>query len=164
MMSHLALLQAGAETERQISTEEEARALLVEFETAMAALLETIEEETALVKAGRLFAATDLTNRKNDLLGRYLQTRTRLKTHFATITRLLPDTADQLREIHIAGQEALRANLAVLSIAREVAEGIVRNVAATVGRQSAPKTYGRNAAMPPVRLAVARGIALDRSL
>ena len=76
----------------------------------------------------------------------------------------MPEATDRLRDIHLAGQEALRANLAVLAIAREVAEGIVRNVSTAVGRAAAPKTYGRNAAMPPVRLAAARGIAIDRRL
>lgn len=164
MTTHPALLQASLEQGQPIRTEEEARALLVEFETAMAELLATVEEETALVKAGRLFAATDLTGRKTEQLGRYLQARTRLKLHFSTMSRLVPETSDRLRDIHLAGQEALRANLAVLSIAREVAEGIIRNVSVTVGRASAPKTYGRNAVMPPVRLASARGISVDRRL
>jgi len=164
MTTHPALLQASLDQGQPIRTEEEARALLVEFETAMADLLATIEEETSLVKAGRLFAATDLSARKNDLLGRYLRTRTQLKTHFASMSQLIPDTAERLREMHLAGQEALRTNLSVLAIAREVAEGIVRNVSATVGRAAAPKTYGRNAALPPVRIAAARGIAVDRRL
>jgi hypothetical protein len=164
MTTHPALLQASLDQGLPIRTEEEARALLVEFETAMSDLLATIEEETTLVKAGRLFAATDLSPRKNDLLGRYLRTRTRLKTHFASMSHLIPETADHLRELHLASQEALRTNLAVLAIAREVAEGIVRNVSTAVGRAASPKTYGRNAAMPPVRLAAARGIAVDRRL
>lgn len=159
-----ALLQNPAELGASVQSEEEARALVSDFETTMTSLIALVEQETELVRAGRLFAATDLTEQKNAELGRYLQIRTRLKTHFSTIVRFLPDTSDRLREIHLAGQEKLRANLAVLAIAREVAEGIVRNVATTVGRASAPATYGRNAAIPPVRLAAARGIAIDRSL
>lgn len=163
MSTHPALLQAGLDTVAEIHTEEEARALVSEFEASLSALLATIEEETALVKAGRLFAATDLVTRKNEQLGRYLQLRTRLKGQIGAVTRAVPAAADRLREIHLTGQEALRANLAVLSIAREVAEGIVRNVATAVGRTTAPSTYGRNAA-PPVRIAGARGIAVDRRL
>jgi hypothetical protein len=164
MNTHPALLQAALEPGRPIATEAEARALLVEFETAMATLLATVEEETALVKAGRLFAATDLATKKTDQLGSYLQIRTRVKTHFAILSNLVPEAADRLRELHLASQEALRVNLSVLAIAREVAEGIVRNVSATIGRAATPKTYGRNAVMPPVRLASARGIAIDRRL
>lgn len=159
-----ALLQTGEEIGAVVRSEDDARALVADFEATMKTLLELVEQETDLVRAGRLFAATDLTERKNAELGRYLQIRTRLKTHFSTVVRFLPDTSERLREIHLAGQEALRANLAVLAIAREVAEGIVRNVATTVGRAAAPATYGRNAAIPPVRLAAARGIAVDRSL
>ncbi len=163
MSSHPALLQTTLDAAAEIRTEEEARALVGEFEGSLTALLATIEEETTLVKAGRLYAATDLVPRKNEQLGRYLQLRTRLKGQIGAVTRVVPGAADRLREVHLAGQEALRANLAVLSIAREVAEGIVRNVATAVGRAAAPTTYGRNAT-PPVRIAGARGIAVDRRL
>ncbi|TBW33499.1 hypothetical protein EYW49_20190 [Siculibacillus lacustris] len=152
------------EAEAPIRTEAEARALLADFEAVMSELMELIETETGLVRDGRLFAATDLTARKNDLLGRYMKGRIRLKSQFASLTRLVPDALEPLRQRHLANMELVRANLAALAIAREVAEGIVRNVSSTLGRQAAPRTYGRNAGMPPIRAAAARGIALDRRL
>lgn len=162
MIPDLVALQAAQNGERAIGTEIEARAFLAEFETSMNALIEIIEEETALVRAGKLFAATDVLNRKNAHLGHYLQSRTRLKNEFQTISKLVPDTLARMRDEHVVAIEKIRANLGVLAIAREVAEGIVRNVSASVGRQAAPRTYGRNATAPtPARFA-ARGIALDR--
>ncbi|MER2606632.1 MAG: hypothetical protein ABTQ29_12420 [Siculibacillus sp.] len=147
-----------------IATVEDAEALVAEFETAMSELMTTISEETALVRAGRLFAATDLVERKNERLGRYLQIRTRIRGHVPSLSRLVPESFARMREDHLGAIEAIRANLAALAIAREVAEGIVRNVSTAVGRRAAPTTYGRNAAPPPVRLAAARGIAVDRRL
>lgn len=162
MTFDLAQLQAVQSDERAIRTEAEARAFLAEFETAMASLMETIEEETALVRAGKLFAATDVIARKTTRLGHYLQIRTRLKNEFQTISRLIPDTLARMRDDHVVAIEKIRANLGVLAIAREVSEGIVRNVSATVGRQAAPRTYGRNAATQTPQRFAARGIALDR--
>lgn len=164
MTPDLALLQAAQEGERPILSEPEARAFVEEFEISMRALIVTIEEETALVRAGRLFEATDVLSRKNAELGRYLQNRTRLKREFQTISRLAPDALAGMRDEHLAAIEKIRANLGVLAIAREVAEGIVRNVSAGVGRMAAPATYGRNAAPPPTRSVAARGIALDRRM
>lgn len=164
MTFDLLQLQSAQDVERPIRTEAEARAFLLEFETVMGALIATIEEETALVRAGRLFAATDVVSRKNAELGRYLQIRTRLKREFQTLTRLAPDLLARMRQDHVAAIEKVRANLGVLAIAREVAEGIVRNVASSVGRAAAPTSYGRNAAPPPTQRVAARGIALDRRM
>lgn len=162
MIPDLAMLQAVQEGDRPIRTEDEARAFLVDFQATMAALITTIEEETALVRAGKLFAATDVVSRKTAELARYLQARTRLKREFVTLNRLAPDVLAHMRDEHVVAIEKIRANLGVLAIAREVAEGIVRNVSASVGRRAAPATYGRNAAAPPVRQVAARGIAYDR--
>ena len=160
MIADLARPQADAVPE----SEEEARAFLFEFETAMSELVETIAEETALVRAGRLFAATDVVGRKNERLARYLRLRTRLKRDVTQIAKLMPDAVTRMREDHMAAIETIRANLGVLAIAREVAEGIVRNVSASVGRQSAPRTYGRNATVPAGAQAAARGISVDRRM
>lgn len=164
MIPDLALLQVAQEGETPIRTEAEARAFLDEFAGAMAALVATIEAETALVRAGKLFDATDVATRKSAELGRYLQIRTRLKREFQTISRLVPDLLAEMRETHLHAIDKIRTNLGVLAIAREVAEGIVRNVSASVGRASAPSTYGRNAAPPPSQRLAARGIALDRRM
>lgn len=150
--------------EPPIRTVPEAKNFLAEFERSLGELITVVEEETALVRAGRLYAATDLTSRKTDLLGDYLRRRTRLKREFSTIARLLPEALPPLRERHLADVETVKANLAALAIAREVAEGIVRAVATDVGRRSAPRTYGRNAGIPSPRTSAARGIAIDRSL
>lgn len=158
------LLQCDPETERPVSDEKEARALLAEFEDSMSALILTIEAETALVRAGDLFAATDVVARKNEELGRYLRLRTRLKREVPTLSRLAPDTLARMRDDHVVAIEKIRANLGVLSIAREVAEGIVRNVSSSLGRQAAPRGYGRNAATLPQARIAARGIAVDRRM
>jgi hypothetical protein len=152
------------ETRQPVHSAAEARALVDEFDATMAELIGLIEEETALVRGGRLYAATDLVTRKNELLGLYLKSRARLKAEFSTISRLLPDVVTPLRDRHLAAIEKVRLNLAALAIAREVAEGIVRNVSQTVGRQANPRTYGRNAGVPTPRAAAARGIAVDRRL
>ncbi len=162
MTPDLVLIQAAQEGDRAIRTADEARAFVAEFEAAMGALMETIEEETSLVRAGRLFAATDVVTRKNAQLGHYLQIRTRLKNEFETISRLIPERLARMRDDHLAAIEKIRANLGVLAIAREVAEGIVRNVSASVGRQAAPRTYGRDAAALASSRFAARGIAVDR--
>lgn len=140
----------------------EARTLLAEFEHVTDELIGVIEQESELVRAGRLYAATDLVERKQTLLADYLVRRTRIKDQAAMLARLLPEEIERLRDRHNRHIDAVRENLAVLSVAREVAEGIVRNVSTAVGRQSAPRSYGRNAMAQAPLQAAARGIAVDR--
>lgn len=165
MTLDLLALQGAEPADKALRTPLEAASFLDEFEQSMSCLIATIEEETALVRAGRLFDATDVVSRKNDQLGRYLQTRTRLKREFDTISKLLPERLERMRADHLVAIEKIRANLGALAIAREVAEGIVRNVSASVGRAAAPRTYGRNAAMPSAPAQnVARGLSIDRRM
>jgi hypothetical protein len=158
----MTMLPEIEQAEPPIQTAAEAKIFLDEFERSLEDLITLIEEETALVRDGRLYAATDLTQRKNDLLGRYLQRRTRLKREFSTLARLLPEALPPIKERHVAHMESVRANLAALSIAREVAEGIVRTVASDIGRRAAPRTYGRNGRTPPPTWAASSGIAINR--
>jgi hypothetical protein len=152
------------ETEPLIGTAEAAEALIDEVVGTLGQLEEVIREETRLVRAGLLFAAAELEAEKTRVSGDYLRLRARLKANSVVLGRLCGPRVEELRRHHVDFNALLRENLSVLAIAREVSEDLVRTVSETVGRHTAPRTYGRDAATGAAAYSAARGIAVDRRL
>ncbi|PWB58591.1 MAG: hypothetical protein C3F17_18385 [Bradyrhizobiaceae bacterium] len=123
---------------------DDAQALVVHLLTLMDAMLRTVEEETALVRAGKLGDAAGLEPRKSELARRYLADTNRLKANAGALTRHVPELVDALRRQHESFQAILQMNLAVLATAHAVSEGLIRGAAAEAARETAPQTYGRS--------------------
>lgn len=152
------------ETEPLIGTATAAEALIDDVIGALGELEVVIREETRLIRAGLLFAAADLEPEKTRTSGAYMRLRARLKANSVALGRLCADRVVELRRHHEDFNALLRENLAVLAIAREVSEDLVRTVSEAVGKHTAPRVYGRNAVAPAAAGASARGIAIDRRL
>jgi hypothetical protein len=152
------------DTEPLIGTADAGDALIAEVNGALAELEVVIAEETRLVRSGLLFAAAELEAEKTRTAGSYMRLRARLKANSVVLGRLCAAGVEDLRHRHRDFTALLRENLAVLAIAREVSEDLVRTVSESVGRRTAPRTYGRDAATAAAGLAAARGIAVDRRL
>ena len=152
------------ETEPLIATTTAAEALIDEVVGALGELEAVIREETRLVRAGLLFAAADLEAEKARTSGVYLRLRSRIKANSTALGRLCAARVEDLRRHHTDFTVLLRENLAVLAIAREVSEDLVRTVSEAVGKTTAPRTYGRDAGTAVPALSGARGIAIDRRL
>jgi hypothetical protein len=147
-----------------IATQAAAESLIAELDAAMDGLIAVIEEETTLVRAGALMKAGELSAEKATLAAAYIKMRDKVARNRVGLATFAPDAVERARARHVEFSNLLKINLAVLATAREVAEDIVRNVSETVGRTSAPATYGRTAAPRPPTAVSARGIAIDRSL
>lgn len=154
--------QPGA-THRAITTRAEAEAECATLERTMNSLLQAIEEETALVRAGKLRQAGELQPRKAELMQSYIAMMNRTRNNSVSLGNLAPNAVAELRRRHAEFQAVLKINLAVLSTAREVAEGLVRTVAKSVGSVQPPRTYGRNGSGPAPATS-AHGIAVNRNL
>ncbi len=152
------------ETEPLIASAPAAEALVDEVVTALGELEVVIREETRLVRAGLLFAAADLEPEKTRTSGAYLRLRARLRANTIALGRLCPERVEGLRRHHQDFTALMRENLAVLAIAREVSEDLVRTTSEAAGRHTAPRLYGRNAGHAVAALTGARGIAVDRRL
>jgi hypothetical protein len=162
-MTALAVLEA-APVPRVIDSADDAARLIDQIIAAMDALVEMVEDETALVRAGRLGEAAQLEQSKKELAQHYLVSTERLKANGRFIAEALPERLEQLRQHQNQFHAVLQINLAVLATAHAVSEGIIRGVAHEVHRKAAPQTYdtsGRQAAPPR---AVARPVAVSRTL
>lgn len=117
----------------------EADKVLAELGTIMDRLAQTIAEETGHARAGRLTAATHVSERKAELARLYTVESERVK---AGLGHTPPGVIEELRTRHTAFQALLQTNLTVLATAHAVSDGIIRGVSGELARKQAPSTYG----------------------
>jgi hypothetical protein len=125
----------------QITNPHDAEALLTRIGDSMVALVKIFEEETGLVKAGRLVEASRLTEEKAALASQYLREIELLKANAPYIGRTLPNLVDELRKAHAAFRDILALNLRVVATAQSVAESVMRGAANEAARNMTPKGY-----------------------
>lgn len=152
------------EKPRPISTAEEAERAIRHLGTIMDRLVETVEEETAHLRRGRLRDALALETRKKDLTIDYAAESLRLKAAPAAVATALPQALAALRERHAAFQAVLQVNLTVLATAHAVSEGIIRGVSGELARKSAPSTYGAGGRANGPGARAGQPLAISRTL
>ena len=147
-----------------ITSAAEAEHVIGHFLKIMDALLATVEEETNLVRAGRLRAVTRLEQPKAELARLYIADLLRLRANQSYLTEAVPQTLHDLRRRHDTFRALLQINLTVLATAHAVSEGIVRGVSSELARQSAPQTYGASGRPSAPRARTGQPLAVSRSL
>jgi hypothetical protein len=134
----------SATPEKPIASAGEAERAIANLNKIMDRLTETVEEETARVRAGKLRDAVELEGPKHELSLLFTAEIQRVKAARAIIAQSLPEALDRLRRRHDAFQSLLQTNLTVLATAHAVSEGIIRGVSGELARKAAPSTYGAN--------------------
>lgn len=125
-----------------VSSAAEVMRIIDGLNAIMDSLTQTIEQETAHMRKGRLHDAMALAPQKHDLAARYSVESGRVKAAQDTIVKSLPHALKALRERHTAFQDLLQINLRVVATAHAVSEGIIRGVSGELARRQAPSTYG----------------------
>ncbi|MFN8829880.1 MAG: hypothetical protein ACK50Q_00645 [Labrys sp. (in: a-proteobacteria)] len=148
----------------KIETKAQAETLIADIGSVLERLAAVINEETRLIRAAKVVAATQLEEQKADLSRRYVAALTTLRANAAVVGRYVPVGVDQLRRRHDAFQAELQINMAVLSTARSVSESLVRGVAEDVAARNTPKVYGAYGNLAAPSRNAARPIAVSRSL
>jgi hypothetical protein len=145
-----------------IASPADAERLASQLVEVMDGLIGILQQETALVRGGRLTEASKLASTKADFTRRYVADVGRLRAGGQHLSHLGATRIIALRQRHDAFRAMLQVNLTVLATAHAVSEGIVRGVSGELTRKSVPHTYGasgrtnlpsRSAAVP---LAVSR--------
>ena len=158
------MTQAKSATPQPIESKAEAENLVRHLLAAMDALVATVEQETSLVRAGKLKQAATLESTKTELGRLYATDTAQVKANLATLSEHVPDLLAALRKQHETFNALLQINLTVLATAHAVSEGLVRGAHAEVARKNAPQTYGNSgrAVVPPRNAAVP--VSVSRSL
>lgn len=107
----------------------------------MEAIVHIVEQETSLVRAGKLAEASRLEMAKTDLANRYYAGAAKIDQIRSQLSSEEPEALSNLQRKHSEFHAALQMNLTVLATAHAVSEGIVRGVWDELVRKSSPSTY-----------------------
>ncbi len=155
---------AAKNAPQPIQSAAEAENLIRHLLTAMDALVATVEEETNLVRAGKLKDAIALEATKAELARTYVSDTAQVKANLLVLKKQTPDLLAALRKQHDTFNALLQINLTVLATAHAVSEGLIRGAHSEVARKNAPQTYGNSGrpVAPPKNAAVP--VSVSRSL
>ena len=128
-------------TQPSIASPADARKLADALMKIMDELLKLIEQETALVRAGKVREAMQLDAAKTDLSRRYVSAIAGLRANQRYMAQVTPDLLAALHRHHDTFRAMLQVNLTVLATAHAVSEGIIRGVNGEMQRRAAPSTY-----------------------
>lgn len=149
---------------KPIASAAEAENLVRHLLAAMDALVATVEQETRLVRAGKLKEAVELETTKSELARLYVSDTAQVKANLPVLSKQIPDLLAALREQHGTFNALLQINLTVLATAHAVSEGLIRGAHSEVAKKNAPQTYGNSGrpAAPPRNAATP--VSLSRTL
>ena len=133
-------------------------------EVALAALVDVMNQETTLLRAGHMRQAGALTPEKTRLAQDYVGFARSVQRQGARLKVQAPAAIERLRLGHERLATQMAENLRVLATARMVTEDLLTDVAKIVGQQNRAKTYGRAGNITADPAASARGIAVNRAL
>ncbi len=136
---------------RAVTDAAEAELLMKHLMDVMESLLAVIQEETEMVRAGKLSGLAEVEASKAELSRLYVVAATRLKASRDFLQRTMPDVFAALRQRHDLFHALLQMNLTVLATAHAVSESIMRGVSDELARRATPHAYGASgkAAVPP---------------
>jgi flagellar biosynthesis/type III secretory pathway chaperone len=155
---------ATSGTPTPIASASEAEHAIENLNKIMDRLVDTVEEETARVRAGHLRDAVELDEAKVELARLYACESERVKAAKDIIAKSLPEALDDLRRRHDAFQALLQTNLTVLATAHAVSEGIIRGVSGELARKQAPSTYGATGRASTPSSKASQPLAVSRTL
>lgn len=142
----------------------EAENLVRHLLAAMDALVATVEQETTLVRAGKLKEATALEANKTELARLYAADTAQVKANIPALKKHVPALLTSLRQQHDTFNALLQINLTVLATAHAVSEGLIRGAHTEVARKNAPQTYGNSGRHAPPPKSAATPISVSRTL
>ena len=147
-----------------VASAAEGQALIRHLLEVMEALLGLVEEETALVRAGKLAEAAKLEAAKAELSGMYVVDGARIRASQVYLDRVTPRLAAELRQRHDLFRAVLQMNLTVLATAHAVSESIMRGVSSELARKAAPQAYGASGRATAPGAASMQPLTLSRVL
>ena len=142
----------------------DAAMLMARLMQAMDSLVAMIEEETALVRVGRLREAALIERDKGDFARSYVTDMTRLSASRAALEKVAPAQIQAFRERHAQFHNLLRINMTVLATAHAVSEDLIRGVSGELARRAAPQTYGATGRPAVPSKSAVQPLAVSRSL
>lgn len=127
-------------------------------------LVNVMNEETTLLRRGRVKDAGPVSSRKTVLAQEYVGLLRAVQRRGERLLGDVPEEIQALRAAHERLATQMAENLKVLATARTVTETLLTDVAQAVAAAGRTRTYGADGSMPDGPNQAARGIAIDRAL
>jgi hypothetical protein len=147
-----------------ITTKAEAETALDDLTTLFANLSSLLQQETALVRAGKLRKAAEIEPTKKDMAGRLYTLGERLKANAKFILQTVPERCAVLKGPQEDLRAVLQRNMAVLATAHAVSEGIVRRLSGELAKKASPQVYGASGRAVAPNPKYGRPLAVSRTL
>lgn len=138
--------------------------VMAELTAAMDAIVRVVEQETELVRAGRLADAAKLQAEKTELAKLYYAGASHIRTIIPALSSSHPQALADIKRKHEEFRALLQVNLTVLATAHAVSEGIMRGVSDELARKAAPSTYGATGRTNAPGAGAAQPLAVSRVL
>lgn len=127
-------------------------------------LVAVMNQETTLLRAGRMREAGALTADKTRLAQDYVTFARSVQRQIGRLKAEAPAEVERLRGGHERLATQMADNLRVIATARSVTEDLLTDVAATLGQKARARTYGATGEIGASPNHAARGIAVNRAL
>jgi hypothetical protein len=138
--------------------------VMAELTAAMDAIIRLVEQETELVRAGRLADAAKLQAEKTELANLYYAGASHIRSTLPALSAAHPQALAAIKRKHEEFRALLQVNLTVLATAHAVSEGIMRGVSDELARKAAPSTYGATGRANAPGASAAQPLAVSRVL
>jgi len=138
--------------------------VIAELTTAMDAIVQVVQQETELVRAGRLAEAARLQAEKTELAKLYYAGASHIRATLPSLSSAHPQALADIKRKHEEFRALLQVNLTVLATAHAVSEGIMRGVSDELARKAAPSTYGASGRTNAPAAGAAQPLAVSRVL
>lgn len=127
-------------------------------------LVTVMNEETTLLRAGRIRETGTVTAEKTALAQDYVGLVRSIQRQTGRLLKEAPEAVTALRAGHERLATQMAENLRVLATARTVTDTILSDVAQAVGQRDRAKTYGADGGVNRGGATPAQGIAVNRAL
>ncbi len=125
-----------------ITTTAEAEQAIETVAALIGKLSGLVEQETALVRAGKMRNVTEVGRQKSQLAGELYACSERLKANAKFVLQAAPTRCAALARVQEGFRGVLQKNLIVLATTHAVSEGIVRRLSGDLARKTSPQVYG----------------------
>jgi flagellar biosynthesis/type III secretory pathway chaperone len=148
----------------QMTTTADAEKAIAQVADLIEELQGVVEQETVLVRAGKVRRARALAPIKTELAGQLYIAGERLKANVKFLRQAAPAAGAALQRMQEAFRIALQKNMAVLATAHAVTEGILRRLSGELARKASPQVYGASGRTIAPHPKSGRPLAISRVL
>jgi len=142
----------------------DANTLCISTKQVLDNLVDIMNQETVLLRAGRYEQAAEISAKKAEIAQKYVGLARMVQNEHERLTLQAPDELKKLLAGHEKLTTQMAENLRVLATARDVTQTLLSDVATSVGRAGQPNTYGASAQMNTTDSQLSNGIAINRAL